>query len=823
MIAIMLVGIACSVNAVLRLDFSALDVHFVFLAIFTIVFGSTITVRVPRFKSHIAVSDVFIFLAFLIYGGPVAILLAAVEAFFSSLRFCNKKITVYFNTALMATSTTAVLIALELLNILTGTEIRPHQPEHFVPVLATMAITQFLTNSGLASIYSAFKEEKPVWLTWKSYYLWTSITYVFGAIGAGLLTILISRIGFSVLFATIPIVGIVYITYRMYLQTVELSINQAEQSKEYAATLETQSIALKQSEERFRSAFTYAPIGIALVASDGKWLKVNKALVELLGFSEEEFLKTDFQDYLHEDDLGESLIKFHEVVSEKSPTCQLEQRYIHKDGRTVWVFWSGSLASDSQEFSTNLIFQMQDITDRRRAEEALQYKASHDVLTALPNRAFFMTKLQKALDCRSDENQYRVCVLFIDLDRFKIVNDSLGHLVGDLLLVEIAARLKECLRPSDLVARLGGDEFTILVEGTYNPSEVIRIAERIKQKFNIPFKLNQHEVYSSASIGILHVSDKHESPDDVMRDADIAMYQAKRGGKSRHEVFDPLMYEAVKKTHELENDLRRAIEKNEIEVYYQPIYTLETSRIQGFEALARWNHPKYGFVPTDKFIALAEEIGFIHTIGEYILDSACRQGKIWHQMFGQTEPLSMSVNLSCKQFSQSDLVESIRKTLAKTGFNANMLKLEITESVFLEHQEKAIEMLYELCAIGIEIHIDDFGTGYSNLSYLTKLPVTTLKIDRSFVKLLEESGTNFEIVDIIAMLAKNMGLKVIAEGVETEHQLRHLQNIGCESAQGYYFAKPMKISDANEFLIRELTIPMHIPESTSTYATPTLQ
>jgi diguanylate cyclase (GGDEF)-like protein/PAS domain S-box-containing protein len=819
----MLSGLLCTINAGFRLNIANLDLHFVLLAIFTIAFGSTITVKIPRFISHIAVSDVFIFLAFLIYGGAPAILLAGVEAFFSSSRFCNKKITVFFNTGLMATSTTCALAAVALLNIITGNEIRPDQPEHFIPVLATLAMSQFIVNSGLASVYSALKNEKPIWDTWKTYYLWTSITYVVGAIGAGLLTILIERIGFSVLFATLPIVGIVYITYRMYLQTVELSMNQAEQSKEYAATLELQSVALKQSEERFRSAFTYAPIGIALVAADGKWLKVNKALVEILGFSEEEFLDSDYQSYLHEDDLGDSLLKFHEIISKKSPTCQLEQRYIHKDGRVVWIFWSGCLASDSKETSTNLIFQMQDITDRRRAEETLQYKATHDVLTALPNRAFFMSKLNNALDYRSSENQHRICVLFIDLDRFKIVNDSLGHLVGDLLLVEIASRLKECLRPSDLVARLGGDEFTILVEGTFNPDEVIRIAHRIKEKFNIPFKLNEHEVYSSASIGILHVTEKHESSDDVMRDADIAMYQAKRSGKSRHEVFDPEMYIAARKTHELENDLRRAIEKNEMDVYYQPILSLETNHVQGFEALARWKHPKYGFVPTDKFIALAEEIGFINTIGEYVLESACNQGKIWHQTFPDSNPFTISVNLSCKQFSNTDLVQVVDNILKKTGFPANTLKLEITESIFLEQLEQAIEMLYELCALGIEIHVDDFGTGYSNLSYLAKLPITTLKIDRSFVKLLEESGTNFEIVDIIVVLAKNMGLKVIAEGVETERQLSHLQGIGCQSAQGYYFAKPMSVDDTNAFLIKTLNSTLHIPQSVNNYSTPAFQ
>ncbi len=807
MFAVVIVGILCSTIALTQINLLVLDMNFVFLAIFTIAFGSQISVKIPRLKSQVSVSDVFIFLAFLIYGGPPAIILAGIEAFCSSWRFCNKKITVAFNASQMAISTTFLVIVVNLLSYGLSGELHPDYVGNFILQLSAMAITQFIVNSGLAALYSSIKSEESIWETWKTYYLWTSISYFVGAIGAGILTVLIHKIGFSVLFATIPIMVIVYFSYRMYLKNVEMSISQAEQAKDYAEILEKQSVALSLSEEKFRSAFTYAPIGIAIVGSDGKWLKVNNALIEILGFSEEEFLENDFQTLLHKDDLGDSLIKFHQIISEKTKTSQLEQRYIHKEGRIVWVFWSGSLASDSKQTSPNLIFQMQDITDRKKAEASLQYKATHDVLTALPNREFFMSKLSDALLVKNENSTHRICVLFIDLDRFKIVNDSLGHLIGDMLLVGIAARLKECLRPSDLVARLGGDEFTILVEGNYNPREVVRIAERIKEQFAIPFNLDGHEIYSSASIGILHVSEKHLSPDDVMRDADIAMYQAKRSGKSRHEVFDPQMHEAIKRTHELENDLRKAIEKNEIEVYYQPIYSLQTDELEGFEALARWNHPKHGFVSTDKFIPLAEEIGLIHALGEYVLFNACNQGKIWHQMFTNREPISISVNLSCKQFSQSNLVDVIRQTLVKTGFSANLLKLEITESVFLEHKEKAVEMLYELCSLGIEIYIDDFGTGYSNLSCLTQLPITTLKIDRSFVSLMHENETNLEIVDIIVMLAKNIGMKVIAEGVETEKQLSRLRELGCESAQGYHFAKPMNVIDTNGFLLQTLSYP----------------
>jgi len=411
-----------------------------------------------------------------------------------------------------------------------------------------------------------------------------------------------------------------------------------------------------------------------------------------------------------------------------------------------------------------------------------------------------MSRLEQALQKARENPRHNVSVLFIDLDRFKVVNDSLGHVVGDQLLIGIAGRLRDCLRPSDVVARLGGDEFTILVEGRVDPKEVIGIAERLQEKFASPFDLEGHEIYSSASIGILHRSEKHQTPEDMMRDADTAMYQAKRGGRACHEVFSDNMHEAVKATLQLETDLRKAVEREELCVYYQPIYSLETGKMQGFEALARWQHSTLGMVTPDKFIALAEEIGLIDALGEQILRKACRQGKILRENFSSESGFMLSVNLSCKQFAQMNLVETISRILLETGFPPDELKLEITESVFFEHREKAVEMLHHLRELGIEINIDDFGTGYSNLSYLMQLPISTLKIDRSFISPIDSEGRNTEIVQTILTLAKSLGIKVIAEGVENEAQLDQLKHLKCEGAQGFYFAKPMSFEHANEFV-----------------------
>jgi diguanylate cyclase (GGDEF)-like protein/PAS domain S-box-containing protein len=808
MLFVLILGSLCLAFSLYRLPFQNLDLNFLILLLFSIGFGSRITIQIPRFKSYFSFSDTFVFLALLLYGGEAAILLAAVEAFVSSWQFCKKKITVFFNAAAMSLSTMTVALILKLLGVVGGSHAGgiTENLDDFLLVLSLMALAQFVSNTGIASIYGALKTEKPFWETWTTQYIWTFVTYSFGAAAAGILLFLTKHIGFSVIIATFPAIYFVYLTYKMYVKNVEMANAQAEQAKGYADALEKQSIALRESEERFRSAFNYAPIGIALVAPTGNWLKVNRALSEILGYSEEEFLAADFQSMIHPEDLGETLVKFHELLSQKIPAWQMEHRYLHKSGRIVWAAWSASTASEAQAEQPSLIFQIQDVTDKKLAEERLQYDATHDALTGLPNRKCFMMRLEQALEKTNENPRHKVSVLFIDLDRFKYVNDSLGHQTGDRLLVGIAKRLRECLRPKDLVARLGGDEFTILVEGNHQAEEVVKISERIQEKFAVPFDLDGHEIYSSASIGILNVSENHKTSEDLMRDADTAMYQAKRGGRARHEVFNENMHTAMKETLKMETELRRAIEKQELEVYYQPIYSLITGNIEGFEALARWNHPEFGMVAPDKFVCLAEEIGIIDALGEQILGKACDQIiSLKDKFFDGFLPV-LSVNLSCKQFAQPKLVERIECILAETNFPAHRLRLEITESVFFEYKETAIRMLNDLRAIGIEINIDDFGTGYSNLSYLTQLPISTLKIDRSFVSPITTEGNNVEIIQTILALARSLGLKVIAEGVETEEQLDQLKKLNCEGAQGYYFAKPMRFEDIKTFLGEKFSV-----------------
>lgn len=801
--AVIAAGAVCFSAALYWLPLEVIDLTFLLLFCLTIGVGSRITIQIPKFKAHIAVSDTFIFLALLLYGGKFAIILSALEAFFSSWRFCNRKITVFFNAAAVAISTSLVYLLL-VASDLYVTQHRHGDSEDFqvlIVALSAMALTQFLANTSLASIHDALKNGLPLLETWKSKYAWSFITYFVGAASAGVLHIMTDTIGFGVIIAVFPVIFFVFMTYRMYLKNIDMSIQQAEQAEQYANILEEQSGALRESEERFRSAFNYAPIGIALVSASGTWLKVNHALCNILGYSEKEFLEMDFQSVIFQEDLGDTLVKVHELVSGKAANCQMEQRYLHKAGHTVWASWSVSTASDSKSNVPNLIFQIQDITGKKLAEEKLQHEATHDILTGLPNRKMFMTRLTDALTISKRNRNYRVSILFIDLDRFKYVNDSLGHLIGDQLLIGIAERLRDCLRPSDLVARLGGDEFTILVEGNYDVTEVTRIAERIQHKFSLPFDLEGHEVYSSASIGILHASEQHFTAEDMMRDADTAMYQAKRAGKARHEVFDEKMHLAAKETLQLETDLRRAVDNSEIYVQYQPMFNLANRQIQGIEALTRWLHPKLGEISPARFIAIAEEIGLIDSLGEYILERTCREiGPIFEAVSPEKE-LTLSVNLSCRQFGQAKLVENITRILHDTNFPARRLKLEITESIFFEYQAKAIEMLNQIRDLGIEIDIDDFGTGYSNLGYLIRLPISTLKIDRSFVSPIDSAGNNTEIVKTVLALARNLGLKTVAEGIETEHQLKALKELGCEGGQGFLFARPMSIDDLQNYLV----------------------
>ena len=554
--------------------------------------------------------------------------------------------------------------------------------------------------------------------------------------------------------------------------------------------------ALSTNSKTYGGTFDNAAIGMAVVSVDGSWLQVNESLCKLLGYSEQELRATSFQMMTHQDDLRHVQSYIQRVLEGYIQSHEQEKRYIHEQGHTVWVQWHVSLLKDSETGTKRLFFQVQDISDRKRVEE----KLTLDTLTGLPNRARFYDLLKHRF-ARKQTNKDRQCaVLLIDVDRFKLVNDSLGNASADQLLIQIAQRVKTCLRQNDVLARVGGDEFAVLLDDVSGEEEASSVATRIQQALSISFNLLGQEVYTTLSIGIALGSDYAEKVSDMLRDAETAMHQAKARGKARYEIFGRDMHGELMSRLKMETDLRRACERDELFVDYQPIVSLENRTLIGFEALARWRHPEFGLVAPKDFIPVAEETGQILTIGQRVLESACRQARDWQTTYPAAPPLFVSVNLSVKQFNQPGLVENIASLLQEFQLPPRCLKLEITESVFSDNIEAAVGLLTQLRELGVQLSIDDFGTGYSSLSYLQRFPIDTLKIDRSFVTQMMENEENLAIVRTIVALAQNLGMDVVAEGVETEDQLRLLRKLECENGQGYLFSTPLASQQLDQFI-----------------------
>lgn len=443
-----------------------------------------------------------------------------------------------------------------------------------------------------------------------------------------------------------------------------------------------------------------------------------------------------------------------------------------------------------------------EVTVRQQLQNKLLEIALHDSLTGLPNRVLFIRRLEKALNRAQLESDFKFAVLFLDCDRFKVVNDSLGHLVGDELLIAIARRLEKSLLPVDTLARLGGDEFGIILESLTDISMANQVAEQILQQLSLAFKLSRHEVFINASIGISWGNSDYDKPEYLLRDADTAMYRAKALGKATYHVFNPAMHQEAIQLLELENDLRRAVQREEFIVYYQPIIRLTTGRISGFEALVRWQHPTRGLVSPIDFIPVAEEIGLINAINIWVLRSACHQLSIWQNHSAIVEPLTISVNLSARLFSHYNLLAQFDQILQETKVNPAYLEIEITETVIMENSQAIKTILQQLKEREIKLVMDDFGTGYSSLSYLHSFPLNSLKIDQSFVKRMQENEDNTGLVPAMIGIANSMGMSVIAEGVETTYQLAQLRSLNCDFAQGYLFSKPIEPGLVMDFITK---------------------
>ena len=677
--------------------------------------------------------------------------------------------------------------------------------------------------------------------------------------------------------------------------------------------------ALREAEERFRRSFDDAAIGMALVGKDGRFLRTNRSLCNMLGYREVELLGKTFQDITHPDDLDADLDQVRRMLVGEIRTYQMEKRYFHREGHVVWALLSVSLVHDEEGEPLYFVSQIQDISERKRAEqkiraaeqryrtlveqipavtyidpvddpetslytspqieqmlgytpqewqneklwpkrlhpedrerilaadkrfeaggrepfreeyrllakddsvvwvheeavlvrdeageplywqgvfydlterkaleERLHYQAFHDSLTDLPNRQLFMDRLGQALR-RSKRWHKRVAVLFMDLDGFKLVNDSLGHEAGDALLTLVAQRLRRCLRPEDTLARFGGDEFVMLIEALDDPAQAVRVAERIMEELRRPVIMEGRDLYVIASIGISLGGARTHDADGLLREADTAMYRAKDTGWD-FRVFNPAMYERAFSRLEVENDLRRAIEREEFVLHYQSMVDLQTGELWGMEALVRWEHPERGLLEPSEFVPLAEESGLVIPMGEQVLRESCFRAKEWQEENPRIPPLVMSVNLSASQLSRLDLADTVERVLGETGLEGSCLILDVTESVYVKVLAGNTAMFDRLRGLGVRFSIDDFGTGYSSLSYLKRLPADVIKIDQSFVKGLGKDVEDTAVVRMIIELAHTLSLEVIAEGVETEEQATLLKEMGCDFAQGYHFSKPL--------------------------------
>ncbi len=560
--------------------------------------------------------------------------------------------------------------------------------------------------------------------------------------------------------------------------------------------------AIERQRAYFEQLFEGSPQAIVMLDTRRRITAANRGYESLFGHPAERVIGRRNRDLVVPPDRMAEVEAFNQAVL-NGQSIQKETYRRHATGRLIPVSLLGYPIRIDGEVA-GIFFIYEDISERKAIEAQLHEKAFYDFLTGIPNRILFMERLERAVERAKRREEYAFALILLDLDRFKWVNDSLGHLAGDRLLMEVSARFTECVRAMDTVARLGGDEFAVLVEEFSSPKEVIRIAKRLQGAAQEPFSIDGHEVRISSSIGIVLKTRGYRDPQNILRDADIAMYRAKEMGKARSKVFNKKMHEFVFERLRIENDLREAIQGDQLVLFYQPIVAVGTRKLEGFEALVRWRHPADGLIGPGKFIPVAEETGLILPLGRWVLGEACRQLKEW-QMEGEgTGHLKMSVNISARQFLQRDLGDFIVRTLERTGLPPCSLRIELTETVIMEHANTAVEQLRRLKSIGVQVAVDDFGTGYSSLSYLQRFPIDCLKIDRSFVEGLGLVEENTEIVKTIISLARNLGIGVVAEGVEEESQLARLDALCCDNAQGFFFSRPVDREGVPDLIARYL-------------------
>ena len=764
-------------------------------------------VRVPRSKNSFAAGEIFIFLLLLIHGPGAAALAASGEAAVGSWRTSKRWTSRIVSPAMAALAmfSAGSVFCLVFKHVADNAGLL---------IVATMlfAVAFFVFNTLLVTAVPRLKRNERLQLSdLFSVFGWIGIAYAGSAAVAVLLFLTYRQSGAGVLAAMVPLLAMMLATLHYFFRQQEAA-EEVRQAGAEAAERERELAQrhvreLEASERRFHSAFTHASIGMALLDFDGRVLQANHALRTLVGHRDDELVQRPIQDVVLPADRARLDEQLGLVNAHEFEGFALELRCVHRDGSPVWVAAHCSFFSEPGAGTPCLILQVQDITARRTAEQDLHHLAFHDSLTGLPNRRRFHELLGQAVKQLNDsaDGHDAYAVMFLDFDRFKLINDSLGHSAGDEFLVQVSQRIKDSLRPHDIVARLGGDEFAVLVRHVEHERSVVGLAERLMDALRRPFLVAGTELMTSASIGITFSALGYTNAEDVLRDADTAMYKAKGAGKARYALFDASLHTEVANRLRLEGDLRRAIDDGRLSVAYQPVWELagaEPGRLAGFEALVRWQHPQDGSISPGAFLPIAEEAGLMLKLTDFVLHCACRQLREWQQSDPFWAALTMNVNVSGHDITHPAFVARVTRAIIETGLQPAQLCLELTENILMSRLEAALPMLTELRRMGVTLAIDDFGTGYSSLSHLSTLPIDCLKIDRSFVARLEAGSNEAAVVRSIVLLGSSLGKTVVAEGIETDVQLRQLQEMGCQLGQGYLLARPKTADDITSLLER---------------------
>ena len=759
-------------------------------------------VKIPGSKLSIAGGEIFIFLALLLFGAEAAAIAAALEGAIASGR-TSKRWTSWLGTPAMAVVAIsisgylflAVRALLERNALLNGAAM--------MILLTAFAILYCALTNLLPSLLLAFKrnERLDVVALLKDRN-WMAVAHVCSAAIAGLLYYAGATFGVWVLFAASPTIVLSLSSAHFLFERADAE-RQAQAAlldvaKQESKRVQAHAAEIERSQARFHGAFTNAAIGMALVSARGEILQVNPAVCKMLGYYETELLDGTIDAFMPPKDCALLRDDIAKVIAGTESALLRELFCIDKHGEAIGVAFSVAYFGDGTS-GADLIVQMQDIRERKAAEAKLVQIAFHDTLTGLPNRVYFRDQLAKALARIKRDEKARFALMFLDFDRFKSVNDSLGHGAGDELLIGFATRIKGVLRNTDTVARLGGDEFAVLVEDVVDDERVIDLARRIQDTFSAPFRIDGTSITSSASIGIAFGSGKYESPDEVIRDADLAMYKAKTAGKARYAVFDSSLHDRATAELQLENELRRAIEFGELRIHYQPQHQLSDRSLCGYEAMVRWAHPKRGLLYPNTFLPIAEETGLIIPLGKWVIGQVCRQMKSWRAN-PQGQTLRVAINVSGRELRQEGFTPFLISQLDANDIPADLVHIELSERALIEGHKSGTDSLAKLRAAGISINIDGFGTGFSSLTHLANLPIDGIKIDRAFVQQAGESMESKEIIRAIASLGRALGKRVHAQGIETEAQWRVMQELGCDVGQGNLCSPPISAEEINQLV-----------------------